>query len=375
MAEHTHHEQSYTYWLILIPSIILLSLGLITLHSAGQSETPILRGTFQKQLISVFIALGAGVVSFLTPLSWLRQRAPLILVLGLIGLIVVLIPSFGLRINGAQRWISLGPMRLQVSELAKVSLSIGLCAYCARHQSQMKGFWKGFVIPGALIGAFFSLIIVEPDFGTAILCALVGGLVLFIAGTRLRYLLCSGLFLTLLVSVALIHDPVRFRRISSFLDIQGNKNDSAYQLWQGIVGFGVGSWNGVGIGKGRQQMSFLPEAHTDFILSILGEEMGLIMTLMVVICFSAIFFLTLSQLSKAPNAFECLLVLTSVLFISFQALINIAVVTGCIPTKGIPLPFISYGGSNLIAISIFIGLILNGLHTWNQPIFIEASRT
>jgi len=191
---------------------------------------------------------------------------------------------------------------------------------------------------------------------------------LFLAGLRLKFLIPTAVISLTLFSVAVYHDPIRLKRITSFLDVEGNRTDSAYQLWQGILAFGAGGIEGVGLGEGRQQMSFLPEAHTDFIFAIVGEELGFIFTAGVVVLFMTLFFIGFLQLNRAPNLYQYLLVVGALLFITFQALINIGVVTGCLPTKGMSLPFISYGGSNLVLMFTLTGIILNGFRSWDLPI-------
>jgi cell division protein FtsW len=160
---------------------------------------------------------------------------------------------------------------------------------------------------------------------------------------------------------------VRLGRILSFLDVEGNRTEGAYQLWQGIIGFGVGGVDGVGLGNGRQQFSFLPEAHTDFIFPIIGEELGLIFTLTVVLAFGLFFLVTWHQLQRAPNIYQFLLVSGALFFISLQAMINMGVSTGCLPTKGMSLPFISYGGSNLVVTYFLFGIICRSIWAWSSP--------
>ena len=181
---------------------------------------------------------------------------------------------------------------------------------------------------------------------------------LFLAGVRLKFLIPTAVAALTLFAVAVYHDPVRLKRITSFLDVEANRSDSAYQLWQGILAFGAGGLHGVGLGAGRQQMSFLPEAHTDFIFSIVAEELGFVFTTGVVILYMSLFFIGLLQLKRAPNLYQYLLVMGALLFITLQALINIGVVTGTLPTKGMSLPFISYGGSNLVLMFVWQELFL-----------------
>ena len=279
-------------------------------------------------------------------------------------LTLVLVPGIGIRVNGAQRWIDLGPMLLQVSEIGKLGLLFALAHYLAANRRYLDDVLRGYIIPCGILATVCGLIIIEPDFGTAFLCGTVGGLMLYLTGVRLKFLIPTAILAVALFSVAVYKDPVRLQRITSFLDVEGNRSDSSYQLWQGILAFGAGGIEGVGLGAGRQQMAFLPEAHTDFIFSIVGEELGLIFTIGVVILFMLLFYIGVLQLQRAPNLYQYLLVMGALLFVTLQALINVGVVTGCLPTKGMSLPFISYGGSNLVFMFIMIGIILNGFRTW-----------
>jgi cell division protein FtsW len=256
---------------------------------------------------------------------------------------------------------------LQVSEIGKLGLLFALAHYMATNRRQIDEFVRGFLAPCGILAVICGLIIIEPDFGTAFLCGAVGGTLLFLAGVRLRFLVPSAIGALCLFAVAVYNDPVRLQRITSFLDVEGNRGDSSYQLWQGILAFVAGGFDGVGLGAGRQQMSFLPEAHTDFIFAIVGEELGFVFTAGVVILFMTLFFVGVMQLKRAPDLYQYLLIVGALLFITLQALINIGVVTGCLPTKGMSLPFISYGGSNLVFMFTLTGIILNGFRNWRMP--------
>ncbi|ADE56084.1 FtsW/RodA/SpoVE family cell cycle protein [Coraliomargarita akajimensis] len=343
--------------------ICLTFLGLVVLFSVSQQYTNPTT-LLQRQVIWLVIASLAGAFTMFINLNALRPLMPFIAGVSVFMLMLVMVPGIGVKVNGAQRWIDLGPMRLQASEIGKLGLLFVMAHYLAANRRFFDQFVRGYVAPCSILAVYCGLIIIEPDFGTAFLCGLVGGCMLFLAGVRLRFLIPTAVAAITLFAVAIYHDPVRLKRITSFLDVEGNRNDSAYQLWQGILAFGAGGLHGVGLGEGRQQMSFLPEAHTDFIFAIVGEEGGLFFTCGVVMLFMTIFFIGVMQLRRAPDLYQYLLVMGALLFITFQALINIGVVTGCLPTKGMSLPFISYGGSNLVLMFTLIGIILNGFRSW-----------
>lgn len=362
-----------SFWVLLIVAALTL-LGLVVLFSASQvmevSGNPI----FKKQLIWLGVAVVAGIVMTSLDLELLDNRALMLWVSGvtLVSLVLVLIPGLGVEVNGARRWLGLGSFRFQVSEFAKFGFVLVFSYYLAANQRQMHSFVHGFIVPCVIIGLTAGLVLLEPDFGTAFLCGLVGATMLFLAGARLIYLLPSFLGALLLFSVAVFFDPVRLRRITSFLDVEANKSDGAYQLWQGILAFGAGGVDGVGLGHGRQQLSFLPEAHTDFIFPIIGEELGFFFTAGVAVLFFIIFTLGVIGLRRAPNLFQFSLACGALFFLVYQSLINMGVVTGCLPTKGMSLPFISYGGSNLIVMYMMVGLLLNCFRTWAKPPRIRA---
>lgn len=345
----------------------LIALGLVVLGSAGQGASQgRALALFRGQLVWSFFAILAGYFAWRTPLHKLERWAPWIVAASLLLLVLVLIPGLGYKVNGARRWLKLGPLRFQAAEWAKLGYILGLSCYLSYYRRERKTFWYGFLIPCCYIALPFFLIMLQPDFGTAVLYASVGLTLLFLSGTRLLYLLpCVGLGVSLF-GVAVLHNPVRLKRITAFLDWESNRLDGAYQLWQGLIGLGSGGVTGIGLGKGRQQLAFLPEAHNDFILAIIGEELGLIATSLVVLAFLALFLIVCKQLQRAPHCFHYFLALGMTLCIVYQALFNIGVVTGCLPTKGIGLPFISYGGANRLILCVFVGLLLQAFTLWRR---------
>jgi cell division protein FtsW len=353
-------------FVVLFCVAILTLLGLSILFSATAHSGSDPYFFIKRQVVWVGIALLAGLTVSLVPLEKSRPLAWVILGILLVGLILVLIPGIGIWVNGSRRWLPLGPMRLQVSEFAKLGLVFAMAVYLGANQRHIATFWRGFIVPSLIVGLITGLVILQPDYGMASLCAVVGFGMMFLAGTRLVFLIPTVTTLGSLFGLALYLSPVRWRRVMAFLDVEGNQLDSSYQLWQAMLAFGAGGIQGSGLGNGRQQMAFLPEAHTDFIFAVIGEELGLIFTGAVLALFLVIFLVGVLHLKRAPNLFQYLLIAGMLMLVTFQALINMAVVTGCIPTQGMSLPFISYGGSNLVVVFIIVGLIVNTAFSWSK---------
>ena len=345
----------------------LVVLGLVVLFSAS---SPIKGGPYAylyKQFIFLAVAIAAGWVVAMVDLEQLRKFAWVVGVLALVALLFVLIPGIGIKVNGARRWVGFGGVRLQVSEFAKLAMVFSLAHYLALNQSKLHDLLRGFIIPLGWIGLFSGLIILEPDFGAAFLIGTIGVILLFLAGVRLKFLLPAIGSLLGLFALLILFNPLRLQRVLSFLDPEANRQGTGYQPWQAMLAFAAGGVDGVGLGNGRQQNAFLPEAHTDYIFAIMGEEMGLIFTLTVVILFSTIFVAGLLHVRRAPNLFQFLLVTGALLLICLQAIINLGVVTSLLPSKGMALPFISAGGSNLLLMGLLVGVIINSARTWERP--------
>ena len=364
-----HRKTNWVVAYLVVASLCLTTIGLVMLFSAGAVRGA--QDLLTKQSIWLCLSLGAGALIAYIDLEFLRRYTPLLFGLCMLGLILTLVPGVGVKVNGAQRWIGIGPLRIQPSEFAKIGLVLLFAHYFSLNQRKIKTFAHGFAIPSIFIGISAGLILLQPDFGTAFLCGAVGATLMFQAGASLRWLLPVASLAVVGFSVLVYFDPVRIRRVTSFLDVEANANDSAYQLWQGMLAFGVGGIQGVGLGMGRQQMHFLPEAHTDFIFPVIGEELGLWFTLCIVATFLALFAAVCWKLRQARNMYEYLLAMGALLFISLQAIINMGVVTGSMPTKGMSLPFISYGGSNLLVTFVMIGLIINVLRRWDRPLVLR----
>jgi cell division protein FtsW len=352
--------------IIVVCAIGLVFLGLTILFSATVSFRSGPYSYLVKQIAGVALAGSAAFVVSRLNLEYARRHVWVVGGAAVLLLVLVLIPGIGVEVKGSRRWLGLGPLRLQVSEIAKVAMVFCLAHYLALNQTRIAEFKRGYVFPLAIIGVFAGLIILEPDFGTSALVFTVGLVLLFLAGAQWRYILPTIAMAVAAFTVMVIHNPNRLRRFMGYLDVEGNRSGDTYQLWQSLLAFAVGGSDGVGLGQGRQQLNFLPEAHTDFIFAVIGEELGLPFTLGVVGIFVIIFIAGFLHLRRAPNMFQYLLVTGTVLMIALQAIINLGVVTGIFPTKGMSLPFISAGLSNLLLMGILIGIILNTQRTWSR---------
>jgi cell division protein FtsW len=348
--------------------VALLGLGMVMLISASTGQ-PKAHYRVMQPIWSVIglVACGlaaAGDYRWLKKYSWsLWGFFAVVLLL----LVATLVPGLGSRANGASRWLKCGSMTLQPSELAKVALVLVLAWYGDRCQRWMPGFWRGLVIPGLLVAPVLGLVFFEPDVGTTVLLALTSGVVLFMAGTRLRFLFPLLVAGVAGLAVFILHNPMRLRRVLAFLHPDQNKEEAGYQTFQAIIAIGSGGLTGLGLGDGRQKLGFVPEHHTDFILSVIGEELGLIATLSVIVAFVLIIVCGLYIAWHARDTFGLLLGSGLTALIGFQAAINIGVATGSLPNKGLSLPFISYGGSNLVVMLACIGLLLNIARQAGEP--------
>jgi cell division protein FtsW len=281
------------------------------------------------------------------------------LALSLICLVLVFIPGIGGKVRGAARWIRLGPFSLQPSEFAKLAVVLYLAYSLAHKQGKMKSFTIGFLPHIVISGVFIGLIGIETDFGTALTLAAIVFTMLFVGGTRLTHLLLSLGGVIVLAILAVLKDPKKSDRFISFLDPWKYGADVGYQLKQSLLAIGSGNLLGLGPGQSRAKLFYLPDAHTDFILSIFSEEMGFLGFLLVLALFTLLVVRGLRLSLKAPDTFGSYLALGLTLVIGLPAAINMGVVSGILPTKGLSLPFLSYGGSSLIASMMAVGILLN----------------
>ncbi|MGQ9687318.1 MAG: putative lipid II flippase FtsW [Desulfobaccales bacterium] len=348
---------------LLASALTLVSLGLTMVFI---SSTVMAQAQYQDPYFFVkrqtFYALaGVGVLAAGRAIDYHRYKRWVywLLLLALIGLVLVFVPGLGAKVRGAARWIRLGPLTLQPSEFAKLAMVIFLAYSLSRKQEKMKYFAIGFLPHMLIAGIFIMLIGKEPDFGTALTLSAIVLIMLLVGGTRLTYILVSIALGTPVAVYMVLRDPKKFSRILSFLDPWKYGQDVGYQLKQSLLAIGSGCLWGMGPGQSRAKLFYLPDAHTDFILAIFSEELGFVGILLVLALFGLLVYRGLVVALRAPDAFGSYLALGLTLLISLPACINMGVVTGLLPTKGLSLPFLSYGGSSLWVNLLAVGILLN----------------
>jgi cell division protein FtsW len=350
-------------WLFLAV-VILLAVGITMVLSTSYlyAQERFSDGTyfFRKQLAAVGIGLTSFFIAASLPAATYRRLAYPLLGLSLLVLTLVLIPEIGLVRGGARRWLSLGGFAFQPGELAKISLVLYLAHSLAKKEEKIRAFTVG-VLPHLIVGGLFlGLVVLEPDLGTGLILGLMLFLMLFIAGAKCSHLLLTGFAALPPVAFFVFEAEYRLQRLLTFLDPWSDASSSGFQIIQSYIAFGSGRFVGLGLGESRQKLFYLPEAHTDFIFSVIGEELGFIGVLVVLALFALIVVRGLVLARKIEDPFGQYLAFGLTSLLGLQALIHMAVVMGLIPTKGLVLPFISYGGSamvmNLTVAGMLIGL-------------------
>ncbi|MEO6183975.1 MAG: putative lipid II flippase FtsW [Verrucomicrobiota bacterium] len=335
----------------------LLSLGMVILYSSSTAQVG--PHYLIMQLAWCGIGLVGATIAATLDYHQLKKVSLPLLIFAVVLLLLVFVPHVGIKVNGASRWIGHGAIRFQPSELAKIALIIFIAHYSERFQRLMGTFVRGLVVPGLVVAGVLALIFVEKDRGCAILLAAVSGTMLIIAGVRLKFIIPPAILTLTALAFSFWHDPMRLKRILAWLHPEESREGVGYQAYQAMIALGTGGWNGLGLGNGRQKLGFVPEHHTDFIFSIIGEELGLVATIAVVVVFLLLVICGIFISSRARDPFGLLLGSGVTFLIGFQAFINIGVVTSTLPNKGMPLPFISYGGSNLLAMLVAVGILLS----------------
>lgn len=352
--------------LLLLGAVIaLLALGLIMVTSASigvaerRLDSPFYY-TLRQSFCMLIGFLGALFICAFPIKVWYRLAAPM-MVCALLLLVAVLIPGVGRVVNGSARWLNFGFSAFQVSEFGKLAVVIYLSSYIFRHNQVLKNQISGFIRPMLLLSLVGALLILEPDFGATVVIMTTALAMLFLAGVPLWQFLALLMVVVGIMGAVAISAPYRLERLTSFLDPWSVQFDSGYQLTQALIAFGRGEWIGVGLGSSIQKLFYLPEAHTDFVFAVLAEELGLVGalgTLALYILFVWRGMIVGLNAEKRQEPFAAFICYGISLWVGLQTLVNIGVNTGVLPTKGLTLPFLSYGGSSVMIVCMAVGLLV-----------------
>ncbi|MFC1593998.1 putative lipid II flippase FtsW [Candidatus Omnitrophota bacterium] len=344
-------------------TVILLCIGIVMIYSSSSiyALKHLDNSAYFLLRHVVYILIGLVLTLAIMAIDYhrLQQHSKAIMLVSLLLLCLVVIPGVGKEVGGAQRWFRFFGFSFQPSEIAKLGFVVYLADFLSRKQNKIKDLLHGFAPAMIITGVFALTILLQPDLGTAVVIVVIGFSMLFLGGAKLQHLVTTGL-LSLPIFYALIwRSPYRRLRIISFWNPWADPQGSGFQLIQSQIALGSGGIFGVGLGKSMQKLFYLPAAHTDFIFSIIGEEFGLVGTLSVVMLFLLFLWYIAKIIRKAPDSFGYFVSCGIFIMLAFESIVNLGVATGSLPTKGLPLPFISYGGSSLVVAMISVGLLLN----------------
>lgn len=343
-----------TLFLCLGTIMIYSSSGVYAMHELGDKAYFLTR-----HLAFLLIGLVAALAVMAIDYRNLRPWAKPLIIISVILLVLVLVPGIGKASYGARRWFKIGMLSFQPSELAKLAMLIYMADFLARKETKVSQFWNGFLPPILILGAMCLLIIKQPDLGNCVLMAAIVVVMLYVAGAKISHIASLGLAALPFLYVLVVHVPYRWARIMAFLHPWEDSQGIGFQLTQSQIALGSGGLFGVGLGKSAQKLFYLPAAHTDFIFSIVGEELGLIGTLALIVLFVMFIWQGARLAKRVTDPFGHYLAIGIVGILGLQTVVNIGVSIGALPTKGLPLPFISYGGSALIFNMMAVGLLLN----------------
>ena len=352
-------------------TIVLSVLGWLMVTSASMdwSERHYGNSLHISMRHGIYLCVGllAAMVMVRIPLQWLRSLSAVFIVIALFSLILVLIPGIGREVNGSMRWISLGFMNVQPSEFAKIATVLYMASYLDRRREEVQSKWSGFMKPLFVLSLLSVLLLLEPDFGAVVVLMLTTLALLFLGGVKAGQFILTAVVVLGASVLILLSQPYRLKRLTGYWEPWSSENvfGSGYQLTQSLIAFGRGEFSGVGLGNSIQKLFYLPEAHTDFVFAIWSEETGILGAGVIVALFVYIFIKGMNLGKKAlekEQYFAAYVAYGMAMLIGFQAFINLGVNMGLLPTKGITLPFVSFGGSSLLACSIAIGLLLRVHH-------------
>jgi len=350
-----------------VAALLLVGLVMVASASIGVSDRDL--GTpfhyFQRQVAFVCLGLVAAVVAVSIPTVLWDKYSKVLMGLAFLLLLLVLVPGIGHEVNGSRRWVRLGFMNFQVSELARVLLLSYVASYAVRRADELRADFKGFIKPVAVLVGAAVLLLIEPDFGAATVLMATGLAVLFLAGVKIRHLLVPLLLGVAAMTALAVTSSYRLRRLTSFRNPWADAFDSGFQLTQSLIAIGRGEWLGVGLGSSVQKLFYLPEAHTDFVFAVLAEEFGLVGVVVVLGLFALLVGRALAisrNAARAGLAFQSLLAAAVGVWLGLQVFVNVGVNMGLLPTKGLTLPLLSYGGSSMLVTLAWLGVLLRVHH-------------
>jgi cell division protein FtsW len=352
-----------TTTMLMLSVLALLSIGIVMVYSTSSiSALKWYNDQYyflKKQLLFAAMGILLLIAAARFPYQYLAKLDYVILVGGFVLLVLVLIPGIGVSLGGATRWLRIGPLSVQPSEGVKLGLIVFLSSYLYKRQENVQQLGTGFLIPLAVAGTLCLLVLGQPDFGSACVIMALTIILLFVSGARLLYMMSAVVPLIPAACYLVVKSPYRLKRFTAFLDPWSDPAHSGFQIIQSFLAFGSGGVWGSGLGSGRQKLFYLPEAHTDFILSVVGEELGLLGVISVVVLFFVVIYCGLRIASRSGSLLGTYMAVGVVALIGVQALINMGVVMGLLPTKGSTLPFISYGGTSLLVSLVGVGILVN----------------
>jgi cell division protein FtsW len=345
--------------------LTLVAIGLVMVYSASFDYATRMLGTSTYFLVhhAIYLASGFVIAAIIvrTRVRWWEAGGPYLLLIGLAALVLVLIPGIGMHVNGSSRWLRLGFVTLQPSELMKLFMIVYVAGYLVRRQEELRTFTQGILMVSIVVAIIGMLLLQEPDFGAVVVICTTVLTMLFLGGVRFWHFMLvvlagvGGMVLLTLIA------PYRMSRVTSFLDPWADPYNSGFQLVQALIAFGRGEWLGVGLGASVQKLSYLPAAHTDFLMAVIAEELGLVGVVGVIALYGIVLlraFAIARQAEVAGQLYGARLAQGLGLLLVVQAMINLGVNMGLLPTKGLTLPFMSYGGSSIIVCGIAVGLLL-----------------
>ncbi|MBW2568800.1 MAG: putative lipid II flippase FtsW [Deltaproteobacteria bacterium] len=348
---------------LLFPVLFLVGIGIVMVYSASSAIALKKFGVdyyfLKKQAFASLLGIIALVFFRHVPLKFIRSLTYPLLTLSLVCLTAIHISGFGFSAGGSARWLRFGSLNFQPSEFARFALVLYLAYSMSKKKDELKDFYIGFLPHVIVLGAFTALILLQPDFGSAVILWCIAWIMLFVGGVRIRHLISPLLIILPVGYFYMVNAEYRIKRIMSFWDPWQYQTDEGYQIIHSLMAFGTGGIWGTGIGKGYQKLFYLPEPHTDFIFSVIAEELGLFGVLAVIALYSLILWIGISIAIKTRDAFGSFLATGITVALGLQSCVNMGVVLGLLPTKGLTLPFLSYGGTSLLFSMASIGILMN----------------